>query len=73
MKTLIATTFALGVIFTLSTPKAEAAHYYGYYGTPMSSYNYGNCSSPCWDPYYNNYAHNYYGAGPFSQLLNSLL
>lgn len=75
MKTLITTTMALGVIIMLGANQpVEAGCGGGCYGAaPAPYYGYATTCSPCWDPYYNNYAHNYYAQGLFSQIVNSLL
>jgi len=75
MKTLITTTMALGVVLMLGANQSvEANCGCAGYATPAPSYGYGyaNTYSAWGNPYYSNYAHNYYGQGLFTQITNSL-
>lgn len=74
MNKLLATTMAFGVILTLGSAQPSQADC-GCSGSaaPAPSYGYVTSCSSCWDPYYNNYAHNYYGQGLVTQIVNSLL
>jgi|GEM_PF-6234244 len=74
MNKLLTTTLVLGAFLTLGATQATQANCgcAGYAAAPAPYYGYANSCSPCWDPYYHNYATNYAGQGLFTQIVNSL-
>ncbi|MBI2707166.1 MAG: hypothetical protein HYX35_02480 [Proteobacteria bacterium] len=76
MNKLLTTTLVLGTVLVLGANQSVQANCggcAGYAVAPAPYYGYATTCSPCWDPYYNNYATNYVGRGLFSQIVNSLL